>query len=502
MKQPGRNDPCPCGSGRKFKKCCGPAAELADFTWRKMRQTEGELTHLLMEFAAKRYGPDSLNEAWDAYTFWRDVPMDPESEPELDASFLPWFVFCWTPDNAGNEESERYPDMPVALCYLEERPDQVEPFQRRFIEEICSQPYSFFMVTGTEPGRHLLLRDLLLKRELCVLERTSSNTLAKGRILYTRVVTLDGVSIMVGCAPVAIPAEFVNSLLDFREKVSSHMAGIIDWEKHGIADEKLESIMAEIMAEALLDRDLELREMYYTFRERVLESSFPQVRNTDGDEMQPVNLHYTLTCTPREAFDALKSLSLSQSDDDLLMDAGFDGRGELAAVRFPWLKKGNRARDSWDNTILGMLGIKGDKLIVEVNSRERADAVRRKITRRLGRRANLKNTVHMSLEAMLAEAQAEAVAKPNRLEPADEALMAMPEVQEQIRDMTARHWATWPDIPLPALEGQTPREAAGSPLGRERLEALLLDFESKAKGAPGMIGPDVVALRRELGLLD
>ena len=22
-KEPGRNDPCPCGSGKKFKKCCG-----------------------------------------------------------------------------------------------------------------------------------------------------------------------------------------------------------------------------------------------------------------------------------------------------------------------------------------------------------------------------------------------------------------------------------------------------------------------------------------------
>ena len=21
--EPGRNDPCPCGSGRKYKKCCG-----------------------------------------------------------------------------------------------------------------------------------------------------------------------------------------------------------------------------------------------------------------------------------------------------------------------------------------------------------------------------------------------------------------------------------------------------------------------------------------------
>ena len=23
MKKPGRNDPCPCGSGKKYKKCCG-----------------------------------------------------------------------------------------------------------------------------------------------------------------------------------------------------------------------------------------------------------------------------------------------------------------------------------------------------------------------------------------------------------------------------------------------------------------------------------------------
>ena len=22
-KNPGRNDPCPCGSGKKYKKCCG-----------------------------------------------------------------------------------------------------------------------------------------------------------------------------------------------------------------------------------------------------------------------------------------------------------------------------------------------------------------------------------------------------------------------------------------------------------------------------------------------
>lgn len=29
MTKPGRNDPCPCGSGRKYKKCCGQNAEMA-----------------------------------------------------------------------------------------------------------------------------------------------------------------------------------------------------------------------------------------------------------------------------------------------------------------------------------------------------------------------------------------------------------------------------------------------------------------------------------------
>lgn len=27
--KPGRNDPCPCGSGKKFKKCCGKEKKLS-----------------------------------------------------------------------------------------------------------------------------------------------------------------------------------------------------------------------------------------------------------------------------------------------------------------------------------------------------------------------------------------------------------------------------------------------------------------------------------------
>ena len=48
MNKVGRNDPCPCGSGKKFKKCCldkpyQPSAELlADFELGQQRIREYE----------------------------------------------------------------------------------------------------------------------------------------------------------------------------------------------------------------------------------------------------------------------------------------------------------------------------------------------------------------------------------------------------------------------------------------------------------------------------
>jgi len=78
-------------------------------------------------------------------------------------------------------------------------------------------------------------------------------------------------------------------------------------------------------------------------------------------------------------------------------------------------------------------------------------------------------------------------------------LEQQPEIQALTAKMNAEHWRTWPDVPLPALHGQTPRQAATTPEGRERLEVLLLDFAAR-DDMPGSMGPDIDALRRELGI--
>jgi hypothetical protein len=65
------------------------------------------------------------------------------------------------------------------------------------------------------------------------------------------------------------------------------------------------------------------------------------------------------------------------------------------------------------------------------------------------------------------------------------------------------HWDAWLDTPIPALKNQTPRRAALTPEGRERLEALLIGLEYRNESAiQPELRPDVVDLRRKLGLRD
>jgi hypothetical protein len=54
-----------------------------------------------------------------------------------------------------------------------------------------------------------------------------------------------------------------------------------------------------------------------------------------------------------------------------------------------------------------------------------------------------------------------------------------PEVAAGIlKEFKDRHYATWPDEPLPALDGRTPRAAARTAKLRARLVDLLKDMEN------------------------
>jgi SEC-C motif len=57
MSNVGRNDPCPCGSGKKYKKCCLPRDDLA-----QVAQAQSRLHEPAQPPAAARLAPDLEDE--------------------------------------------------------------------------------------------------------------------------------------------------------------------------------------------------------------------------------------------------------------------------------------------------------------------------------------------------------------------------------------------------------------------------------------------------------
>lgn len=99
--------------------------------------------------------------------------------------------------------------------------------------------------------------------------------------------------------------------------------------------------------------------------------------------------------------------------------------------------------------------------------------------------------------------QSESVDVKTELEDVDnDNIIQLPELKEKMVFLAKQYWQNWFDQPIPALENQTPRKASKTEAGRERLEALLLQYEQfdSIAGDTNLFRPDFDFLRSELKL--
>ena len=147
--------------------------------------------------------------------------------------------------------------------------------------------------------------------------------------------------------------------------------------------------------------------------------------------------------------------------------------------------------------MLGSIGIQGGELVLECNSRERQAGARGLLDRLAGGALE-----HLRDESTTQqELKSRAAAKPRESRPAKEEIP--PDVKTRlVAEALERHYAKWPDMALPALDGKTPREAAKTDAGRRKLAMLLRDLENveERKRKDGEPCFNVARLRAELGL--
>ena len=441
------------------------------------------LGSVLMTYVARRFRKSVLTEAWAEFVLadTADIQLPEPLPDEFETIFLPWFLYNWVDDGYFDISRDDLQEKPPALLYLEEHPRKLDPFQKRFIEAVCSEYYSFFVVTGVVPGQRMEMKDLFLGRTVSVHERLASESVRVGYIVYARVTTMDEITLMVGCAPLAIPSQYHAYFIDLREH----------WD----------SVITIYGARFLFEYDSELREVYHELAEQIRSPELPKLVNNEDQSIEQIKLFYQLDCSVEDAFHALCSLATSISKEDLYQRGHLDAGGNLQSIEIPWLEKLGTEKLAGQLTLKASLSVSKGELVIEVNSRERAESIKQKISRRLGKRAVFKNSVIQSLQHLMKEARSQPAALLPTTESVSKELEAQPEVQAMLREMAKKHWEEWLDKPLPALKNKTPRESAKTASGRERLNALFLGFEGKRNASDSApFDPDIDALKKALGM--
>ena len=479
--KPRRNDPCPCGSGRKYKHCCQTKSAAKDdgpneLKWRRLNRLLAESRTDLLRFVTREYGPGVLDEAWEEFTLEVEGRFDPGSH-QLPL-FMPWFYNCWSPDAQETRVSNSglHGVSPV-IAYLRDQRVKLDPMLRSYLESCAKSPFSFFDILSTNPGRGMRLRNIFTGEERDVAERTASTTLLPGDILFAQLAGVENIVMIEACAPFAIPPIWKGSIIDLRKRIGT------------LSD-----------PEELREWDLEFLDLYHEITGRLFNPQLPQLANTDGEPLVLLRLVFDIEST-QATFDALKHLTLDESDEALLKDAERDSKGDLISVRFDWKKRGNRQHGHLDNTILGFIEIRGNRLTIDVNSEKRAAAARKTVEKALGDRVKIRATEIQSIEKMLGDVANQGGGDPRAMDPETEALNNLPEVRARIEEMMERHYEGWVNERLPALGGKTPMQAMKDPDGREMVEALLLQIERDGKGQSPPLGEAIVQrLRSRLGL--
>jgi hypothetical protein len=468
----GRNDPCPCGSGRKYKKCCmlKKVTTPDELHYRRLSEVYDKLFDRLVEHAEHVFGRESLKAAIHEFWLWPQQDEEPEGknfERQMPL-FWPWFVFNWEYDPLDEQfQLDGPPDRTVAELYAENRGLGIEPLERTFIEAVNRKPYSFHEVLGVEPGKRIELRDVLTGTEITVQERSGSRHLKANDILFGRAVAVDGVGMIIGLSTYIIPPAYKPMLIELRRQIKLGRAAITD--------------------EVLNDWEIEIREAYLDCDRRL--HTPPQLCNTDGDPLEFHKVVYDIDSADT-AFEKLASLCVTEAADELRDAAEKAADGSIRRAELSWDRKGHKMSPGMPNTVLGHVVIDGRRLTVEVNSAQRAQAIRGEIERRLDTGARFRIDEITGLDKMLA---GEAPGMPEQKSSAEhEALMQNPEVRSIMGEMVRRHWEGWVDEKLPALGGRTPRKAVKTADGREAVEALLAHAE-RAEGDDAEMG----AMNRE-----
>ncbi len=176
MDKIGRNDPCPCGSGKKYKWCClVKTASPVGFT------SDDRLLALekLDRFVETKLGAED-DEAWESFfEFWTDQLEElNEEETQISEDFYDgWFFWdCTLTD--GRRVVDRFQEEGPLLSQGE----------RQYLRLMAETTVRLYEVMDVSPGESVTLVELPSGARTQVREKNASRSLCRGALLAARII--------------------------------------------------------------------------------------------------------------------------------------------------------------------------------------------------------------------------------------------------------------------------------------------------------------------------
>ncbi|RMG90604.1 MAG: hypothetical protein D6706_19205 [Chloroflexi bacterium] len=179
MQKPGRNDPCYCGSGKKYKQCHLQADQQAEQERRAWAEAARYLRRDLLKFARDERFAEAFAQALPVY--WNGLyDMETADEMSMPESFrfIDWFLFDYVPENGRR----------LIEVYHEERYAALSTYQQKVLDAwLNAPPGGGYELTGYE-GQILHLRDILTGETFAVYEPAGHGNVEIGDVILARLV--------------------------------------------------------------------------------------------------------------------------------------------------------------------------------------------------------------------------------------------------------------------------------------------------------------------------
>lgn len=471
----GRNALCPCGSGKKYKKCCLPKEEAQGAGKTSATPTELGLRDQLLSFSGNSRYKKDFEKAYSLY--WRRPFREPlaleEKEKSNFAFFLDWFIHDFTLGSG----------LTVIEEFYREKKGKLSPEELSLLPSEIASHLSLYEVLEVTPEVGLKVNDLFMGENLDILEVSGTRTLAKWDIIFGRLNKMGSANKFSGVVTM-IPRRGKDGIIEnvrqtwekFKEET-----GKTAWSE--FAKSKGEQIHRIIMDQPWMEPQ------FFT------------------EEWHPV--------VSAKAVFAVKNIDLVRHRLGREFDFSFDEENEEKRMRWAWLKRG--ASKDWEIGKIQENGIalksemvmaKGELKWVSLGtvtwtpgrlelwglSKERLSRGKKRLKEILGEEIRHLADTYEDMKKMVKRKAKEGPFVE------DEALQ---EKFFPLLSKTMEEWAhRWVDESIPALDGKTPREAVKTPEGRAKVEDLLKDFENmeERKRREGEAYLDIQVIRQMLNL--